>query len=164
MNVMKVMKNTQDSNTPTYLRILNGCLSGRSRKIFPNQVVFYNTVFGVTNSVKMTDEYLEVMNRAGQGGGRNEDEIIIRQIHYFLHNGLDSNSANVGKHINNSRKMPIPKQHKAHFLNEGNRSDIVRRLRIGIQFCLSCCQREQWTDGDGFKHLLGQMKRKYPGG
>lgn len=157
----KVMKN---GNIPTYLRILNNCLSGRSRKIFPNQVVFYNTVFGATNALKLPEESLKVMERVNRGEKREEDESEIRKINYFLRNGLDGNSANVGKHINNTPDMAIPKQHKVHFLEETNRNEIIRRLQITVRFCMTHYQREQQLNETDFQHLLTLMKRDFPGG
>ena len=54
-------------NVSTYLRTLSNCLSGRGKKIFPNQVVFYNAVFGATNPLMLPGEYLEGMARIIKG-------------------------------------------------------------------------------------------------
>lgn len=142
----------------TSLRTLSNCLSGRSKKIFPNQVVFYNAVFGATNPMILPDEFLEGMNRISQGQGREEDEPLVKQVNYLLRSGLDSNSANVGKHINNAPELPIPRQHKAHFLDEANRSDIVHRLQAIIGFCLAFHPGRFRLDKADFAELLRQMK------
>ncbi len=57
------------SNPCTYLRVLNNCLSGRSKKIFPNQVVFYNALFGAINPLFLPDESLEDLNRISRYPG-----------------------------------------------------------------------------------------------
>lgn len=143
---------------PTLLRSLNNCLSGRSKKIFPNQVVFYNAVFGATNPALLPDGFLEDMNRISLGERRPQDEGVIKQVNYLLRSGLDSNSANIGKHINNAAELPIPKQHKAHFLDEGNRRDIVHRLQTVIRFCLAFHPGRFRLNKEDFADLLQQLK------
>lgn len=145
-------------SSPTFLRILNNCLSGSSKKIFPNQVVFYNAVFGATNPALMPEEFLDDMNRIGLGERRPQDEGLIKQVNYLLRCGLDSNSANVGKHINNVPELPIPKQHRAHYLDQENRNDIVRRLQAVIRFCLAFHPERFRLKEEDFAGLLAQMK------
>ena len=77
-------------------------------------------------------------------------------MNYLLRNGLDSNSANVGKHINNV--LPIPKQHMAHLTKRANRDGIVLRLQIIIRFCLSFHPPGLRMDGEDFRRLLESMK------
>lgn len=150
------------SNPCTYLRVLNNCLSGRSKKIFPNQVVFYNALFGAINPLFLPDESLEDLNRISRhpGGGRisADDEDLIKKVNYLLRSGLDSNSANVGKHINNVPELPIPKQHMAHLTKRANRDGIVLRLQIIIRFCLSFHPPGLRMDGEDFRRLLESMK------
>lgn len=119
------------------MRILQGILCGRGRKIFPNQVVFYNCIFGITNPAVLSSEYIEkVLQRCHEGEGSQEgqNDKLVRQFHYLLQGALDSNSANIGKHINNEKYMPIPRHHKVHYSNENNRTEIVSRLYAGILF------------------------------
>lgn len=149
--------------TPTYLRSLNNCLSGRSKKIFPNQVIFYNAVFGATNPALLSDEDLAEVERIGRGDRRPGDAELIKRINYLLRGGLDSNSANVGKHINNAQELPIPKQHKNHYL-EGERSQIVRRLQVMVQFCMSFHPSRYQLDPKDFSDLLEQMQEELAGG
>ena len=52
----------------TYLNILRGILCGRGKKIFPNQVVFYNCIFGITNPTIVSSEYIEKVFRKCLGG------------------------------------------------------------------------------------------------
>lgn len=152
------------SSPSTYLRVLNNCLSGRSKKIFPNQVVFYNALFGATNPLFLPDEFLEDLNRislqpsARTAGSSLSDEELIKKVNYLLRSGLDSNSANVGKHINNVPELPIPKQHMAHLTKKTNRDGIVLRLQIIMRFCLSFHPPGFQMDGEDFRRLLECMK------
>lgn len=146
------------SNSSTYLRILNNCLSGRSKKIFPNQVVFYNAVFGVTNPLLLPDEFLEDINRISRGDRQPSDEALIKQVNYLLRSGLDSNSANVGKHINNAQELPIPKRHRAHLENHDHRDDIILRLQVIVRFCLMFQPAKFRMEEDDFRELLERMK------
>ncbi len=145
-------------NTSTYLRVMSNLLSGRGKKIFPNQVVFYNAVFGATNPLMLPGEYLEGMNRVSQGRRLAEDEDLVKHVNYLLRSGLDSNSANIGKHINNAPELPIPKLHKVHFMDGENRGDIVHRLQAIIRFCLAFHPGRLRLETSDFKELLGQMK------
>ncbi len=145
-------------NVSTYLRTLSNCLSGRGKKIFPNQVVFYNAVFGATNPLMLPGEYLEGMARISRGRREAEDEEIVKQVNYLLRSGLDSNSANIGKHINNAPELPIPRLHKAHFLEAENRRDIVHRLQAIISFSLAFHPGRLRLEEVDFKELLDQMK------
>lgn len=79
-------------------------------------------------------------------------------MNYLLRSGLDSNSANVGKHINNVPELPIPKQHMAHLTKRANRDGIVLRLQIIIRFCLSFHPPGLRMDGEDFRRLLESMK------
>ena len=63
----------------TALRILQKCLSGRGKKIFRNQVQFYNAIFGVTNPECFQTDW--------------------ESVDQFLVSGLDNSSSNIGKHI-----------------------------------------------------------------
>lgn len=149
------------SNPPvTCLRILNGCLSGRGRKIFPNQVVLYNALFGATNPDVLPGKALHDLERILGGRHRASDEKLIKKVNYLLRNGLDSNSANVGKHINNAPELPIPRQHKAHFLVEEQKEDIIHRLKVIIQFCLADNPGHFSSKAEGFDDLLHQLKSK----
>lgn len=152
------------TDTPTYLRVLNNCLAGRNKKIFPNQVVFYNVIFGATNPLVLPNEFLEEINHISRESRKDTDEFLQKQIHFLLFSGLDRNSSNVGKHINNAPELPIPTQHKAHLLNEPNRSDIVWRLQTVIRFCLVLPPKENRMETSDFQRLLIQMKRKFPEG
>ena len=147
----------------THLRALNNCLSGRSKKIFPNQVIFYNAVFGATNPALLSDGDLAEVERIGRGERYPADEALIKQINYLLRGGLDSNSANVGKHINNAQELPIPKQHKNHYLEDGNRSRIVRRLLAMIRFCISFHPGRQKLSPQDFAEMLEQMQEELEG-
>lgn len=147
-------------NVPTYLRTLNNCLSGRSKKVFPNQVVFYNAVFGATNPMILPENLVEEVKRIGQGDRRAEDEPLIKQVNYLLRSGLDSNSANVGKHINNASELPIPKQHKNHYLDEKNRSNIVNRLQAVLWFSIAFHPGRYRLEEADFAELLVQMKEE----
>ena len=150
--------------TPTHLRALNNCLSGRSKKIFPNQVIFYNAVFGATNPALLSDAVLAEVERIGRGDRRPEDEGLIKQINYLLRGGLDSNSANVGKHINNAQELPIPRQHKSHYLEDHNRKSIVRRLVAIIRFCMIFHPGRYQLSSQDFAELLAQMQEELQGG
>ena len=148
--------------TPTYLRALNNCLSGRSKKIFPNQVIFYNAVFGATNPALLSHGDLAEVERIVRGDRRPADEDLIKQFNYLLRSGLDSNSANVGKHINNAPELPIPKQHKSHYLEDDSRSSIVRRLLAVIRFCL-VSQSDRIRPGkEDFDAMLEQLQEELP--
>ena len=68
-----------------------------------------NAVFGATNPSLLAEEHLDAILRIGQGDRREEDESLIRQVNYLLRSGLDSNSANIGKHINGVPELPIPR-------------------------------------------------------
>lgn len=146
--------------TPTYLRSLNNCLSGRSKKIFPNQVVFYNAVFGMTNPALFADAEVGEVQRIGQGQRTTDDEERIKKVNYLLRSGLDSNSANVGKHINNAQELPIPKQHKSHYLDDTGRGEIVRRLEAVIWFCVAFHPGKYRLEASDFAELLEQMKEE----
>lgn len=109
----------------------------QGKEDIPNQVVFYNCIFGITNPTIVSSEYIEKVFRKCLGGGQIQDQegqTLARQFGYLLQGALDSNSANVGKHINNDAHMPIPRHHKVHYSDEGNRMEIVRRLQAGIGF------------------------------
>ena len=151
-------------STSTPLRALNNCLSGRARKVFPNQVIFYNAVFGATNPVLLSDGDLAEVERIGRGDRRPSDEALIKQINYLLRGGLDSNSANIGKHINNAQELPIPKQHKSHYLEGDNRSQIVRRLLAMIRFCMSFHPGRQQLSPRDFAEMLEQLQEELEGG
>lgn len=144
----------------TYLRMLQNHLSGRGKRIFPNQVVFYNAVFGATNPALLAEEYLEAIFRISWGERLEEDENLIKQVNYLLRSGLDSNSANIGKHINNVPELPIPRQHKKHYLDEENRSDIVRRLRAMICFSLTFRPVNCRITQKEMEHLLIELKNE----
>ena len=146
--------------SPTYLRTLQNHLCGRGKKIFPNQVVFYNAVFGATNPLLLSEEHLDALFRIGQGGRRKEDEELIRQVNYLLRSGLDSNSANIGKHINNVPELPIPRQHRSHYEDEANRADIVRRLQAIIGFCLFFRPVNCRMEREDMAELLARMKEE----
>ena len=145
----------------TDLRILQRHLSGRGRKVFPNQVVFYNGVLGLTDPALLPGPMVEALGRLGSG--QRPDEPLCRQMDYLLHHCLDSNSANIGKHINDLPDNPVPKAHRAHYLNDRNRGEILRRLRAVIQYCLVCrSSRDAMEEGD-FAALLGQLKGELGG-
>ena len=151
----------KSNSTP--LRALNNCLSGRSKKIFPNQVIFYNAVFGATNPAFLSDGDLAEVERIGRGDRCPGDEVLIKQINYLLRGGLDSNSANVGKHINNAQELPIPKQHKSHYLEDDNRSQIVRRLLAMIRFCMCFHPGRHQLTAQDFAEMLEQMQEELAG-
>lgn len=140
----------------TQLRILQRHLSGRGRKVFPNQVVFYNAVLGLTDPALLPGRLVEELGRLSTG--QRPDETLRRQMDYLLRHCLDSNSANIGKHINDLPDNPVPKSHRAHFLNDRDRGEILRRLRAVIQYCLvSRASRDAMEDSD-FALLLRQLK------
>ena len=140
----------------TELRTLQRHLSGRGRKVFPNQVVFYNAVLGLTDPALLSGRLIEELGRLSTG--KRPDESLRRQMDYLLRHCLDSNSANIGKHINDLPGNPVPKSHRAHFLNDRDRGEILRRLRAVIQYCLvSRASRDAMEDGD-FALLLRQLK------
>ncbi|MCI8401324.1 MAG: sel1 repeat family protein [Lachnospiraceae bacterium] len=147
-------------NASTYLRILNSCLSGRGKKIFPNQVIFYNAIFAATNPALLPQEYLADMERVSRGDRQPRDDELIRRVNYLLRNGLDSNSANVGKHINNAPEMPIPRQHKAQYLDDENRKEIVLRLQAVIDFCLAFHPGRLKMGQAEFGELLVRLKEE----
>ena len=103
---------------------------------------------------------MDAILRIGQGDRREEDESLIRQVNYLLRSGLDSNSANIGKHINGVPELPIPRQHRSHYGSEENRSDIVRRLQAVIGFCLFFRPLNCRLDKEDMAQLLVRMKEE----
>lgn len=146
----------------TYLNILRGILCGRGRKIFPNQVVFYNCIFGITNPTIVSSEYIGKVSRKCLGSRQlqeQEGQTLARQFHYLLQSALDSNSANVGKHINNDSHMPIPRHHRVHYSDEANRTEIVSRLRVSMMFLDKFGGSGEAALGEAdYRELLGALK------
>lgn len=142
----------------TELRLLQRHLSGRGKKLFPNQVVFYNGVLGLTNPALLTNRMLEELSRLEVGRERRADSQIAGKIDYLLRCGLDSDSSNIGKHINDVPDNPIPRDHKLHYLDSRNRTEILRRLRAVVQYCLASRPARNALEEDDFAALLGQMK------
>ncbi len=149
-----------EKNASTYLRTLSNCLSGRSKKIFPNQVVFYNAIFGATDPNLLPEEYLDPMCRLGRGQRSPGDEEWIKEVTYLLRSGLDSNSANIGKHINNTPELPIPRQHKSHYLVPENRNDIIRRLEAVIWFSIAFHPGKYRLEQEDYRVMLRQMQEE----
>ena len=113
-------------------------------------------MLGLTDPALLPGPMVEALGRLGSG--QRPDEPLCRQMDYLLHHCLDSNSANIGKHINDLPDNPVPKAHRAHYLNDRNRGEILRRLRAVIQYCLvRRSSRDAMEEGD-FAALLGQMK------
>lgn len=151
----------------TYLNILRGILCGRGKKVFPNQVVFYNCIFGITNPTIVSSEYIEKVFRKCLSGGQlpdREGQTLARQFSYLLQSALDSNSANVGKHINNDAHMPIPRHHKVHYSDEGSRTEIVWRIQAGIGFLDKIGRSgDESMDEADYDALLSALKSGLPG-
>ena len=105
----------------TALRILQRCLSGKGKKIFRNQVQFYNIVFGVTNGENCPEKWIQIMLSQKK---EEADAAEIRDVNQYLESGLDNSSSNVGKHINDEPRMSIPKQHCIHFSQSEKRKEI----------------------------------------
>lgn len=124
----------------TALRKMQRVLSGKGRKLFDNQVCFYNGIFGMTNSELFSEELVEYMEAAehdecSEGireGARNRKK---QEIDDFLRGGLDSSSSNVGKHINDEIGMAIPKFHCIHYAQAEQKKEICRRLAAVIRYC-----------------------------
>lgn len=144
----------------TLLRTLQKLLSGKGKKIFPNQVFFYHAVFGVTNPDIATSEEIAFMVEASEGERlllRSSDSKIQRTL-FLLNASLDSNSANIGKHINNVPDFPIPRMHRQHYQKDGNRLDIVRRLYAAIRFCLVYRNHQLHLSEQDLQELCARMK------
>lgn len=151
----------------TYLRILQSILCGKGKKIFPNQVVFYNCIFGITNPAVLSSEYIGKVLRKCHGADalpqEEQSEKLVRQFHYLLRSALDSNSSNIGKHINNDSHMPIPRRHKVHYSDGNNRSEIVSRLYAGILFLNKFHGNGEDVMGEeDYTDLLGALKAGLP--
>lgn len=151
----------------TYLKMLQEILCGRGKKIFPNQVVFYNCIFGITNQTMLSSEYMEKVLQICLGQSPVQDEqsqTLARQFGYLLRSVLDANSANVGKHINNDRHMPIPRHHKVHYSDENNRAGIVSRMYTGILFLDKFCRNSGDILGEkDYGALLDSLKSRLSG-
>ncbi len=116
----------------TVLRKLQRITSGRGKKLFTNQVCFYNAVFGMTNPDSFPEylvAYMETPNSSAAGGREKQE------VEDFLMRGLDNSSSNVGKHINDEPGMAIPKHHCIHYAHAENRPEICRRLTAAIRYC-----------------------------
>lgn len=114
----------------TTLRKLQVILSGKGRKLFDNQVCFYNGIFGITNAELFSEELVEYMEADG-----NRVRCPQRQeIEEFLRGGLDSSSSNIGKHINDDIGMTIPKYHCIHYAQAEQKKEICRRLAAVIRY------------------------------
>ena len=119
----------------TALRKLQKILSGKGRKLFSNQVCFYNGIFGMTNPEHFSEELVEFMEAA-------ENDYISasmrtnkrQEIEAFLKRGLDSSSSNIGKHINDDAGMAIPKYHCIHYAQTDMKKEICRRLAVLIRY------------------------------
>lgn len=128
-------------------------------KVFANQMVLYNALFAATNPIMLPAELLAELERTGTLPGTALGEALVKQVQYLLRHGLDGNSANVGKHINGVPGFPIPKQHKAHYLDRANRGDILRRLRAIIRFCLAYRSAEDTMSPHELDHLLAGLRQ-----
>jgi len=122
----------------TALRILQKCLSGKGKKIFRNQVQFYNAIFGVTNPECFQTDW--------------------ESVDQFLVSGLDNSSSNIGKHINDEPRMPIPKQHCIHYSYADKRKEIERRLWEVIQYCAMEARYREPIEEEDLQRLCGELK------
>ncbi len=132
----------------TVLRKLQKVLSGKGRKLFENQVSFYNALFGMTNPEAFSDELVEELT-----AGRKS-----RAVKAFFESGLDNSSSNIGKHINDEPGKSIPRHHCVHFAQEQYQAEICRRLTAVISYRLAQQEgdpdrREMWR-----QKLLLQLK------
>ena len=119
----------------TALRKLQKILSGKGRKLFSNQVCFYNGIFGMTNPEHFSEELVEFMESAEQESVLNSARTNRKQeIEAFLKSGLDSSSSNIGKHINDDAGMAIPKYHCIHYAQTDMKKEICRRLAVLIRY------------------------------
>ena len=132
----------------TVLRKLQRLLSGKGRKLFDNQVSFYNALFGMTNPEAFSDNLMRDLET-----GRNR-----RAIEAFFRNGLDRSSSNISKHINDEPGKGIPRHHCVHFSQDQYQAEICWRLTVIISYCLVRQEadperREMWR-----QKLLQQLK------
>lgn len=144
----------------TLLRTLQKLLSGKGKKIFPNQIFFYHAVFGITNPDIATPEEIAFMVETSEDERlllRSGDSKIQRTL-FLLNASLDSNSANIGKHINNVPDFAIPRIHRQHYQKEDNRLDIVHRLYAAIRFCLVYRSHQYKLNEKDMQELSVQMK------
>lgn len=136
----------------TVLRKLQKLLSGKGKKLFDNQVHFYNGLFGITNPEAFPEELVRDLE-----AGRK-----CRAIEAFFKNGLDNSSSNIGKHINDEPGKGIPRHHCVHFAQEQYQTEICRRLTAIISYLLAQqetnpVRQEAWRQ----KFLL-QLKKELP--
>ena len=108
----------------TVLRKLQKVLSGKGKKLFENQVSFYNALFGMTNPEAFSDELVQELV-----SGRKH-----RALKTFFESGLDNSSSNIGKHINDEPGKSIPRYHCVHFAQEQYQAEICRRLTAVINY------------------------------
>jgi TPR repeat protein len=86
------------------------------------------------------------------------DPASDRAISRFLASGLDSNSSNIGKHINDEERMPIPKLHCVHYSQTESRREIVYRLYAVVTYCARSGEREGGRPGEGFAPLCRRLQ------
>lgn len=141
----------------TALRILQRCLSGKGKKIFRNQVQFYNIVFGVTNGENCPEKWIQIMLSQKK---EEADAAEIRDVNQFLESGLDNSSSNVGKHINDEPRMSIPKQHCIHFSQSEKRKEIERRLWAAVSYCARDSRYREPIGEDELQELCKSLKEK----
>ena len=139
----------------TALRILQKCLSGKGKKIFRNQVQFYNAVFGVTNPECCREKLIRLML---EQNATPEEETSFREIDQFLISGLDNSSSNIGKHINDEPRMPIPKQHCIHYSYVEKRKETEHRLWAVIRYCASDGRNRDPIAENGLQDLYRELK------
>ena len=102
----------------TVLRKLQRIASGKGKKLFPNQVCFYNAIFGMTNPDIFPLELICYMETVGSKEADGREKHAVDD---FLRNGLDNSSSNIGKHINDEPGMAIPKHHCIHYARSEKR-------------------------------------------
>lgn len=139
----------------TALRILQKCLSGKGKKIFRNQVQFYNAVFGVTNPEYCPEKWIRFMLSSDI---TSDEEGIFREIDQFLVSGLDNSSSNIGKHINDEPRMPIPKQHCIHYSQTEKRKEMEQRIWAVIRFCASDVRTRNSIEENDLQDLYRELK------
>lgn len=140
----------------TVLRKLQKILSGKGKKLFRNQVYFYNAVFGITNRDVFPEHLVQFMERISHEVPGSSER---KEVEEFLLHGLDNSSSNVGKHINDAPGMAIPKYHCIHYAHKENRADICRRLTAAIRYTAAGIRAKSQKE-EVFTELLLQLKQE----
>ncbi len=147
----------------TILRRLAGLLSGKGKRLFPNQVVFYHALFAFTQKNICPDSLCEQIRTLIYREELSKLPLsapLYQQLLYIVTKSLDGDTANIGKHINNHPDYPIPQLHQEHYLVANGREVIQKRLQTVVQFFWLRRRPEVRLLPEDLRELLQAMKRE----